>query len=144
MSNGVTNILLSIKPRWAERIYSGEKTVEVRSKLPSSYAKGLGRDDLRIIFYETVPVMRITGTAVSKGYRFLEGYGADLTGTCLNTSEFESYAKGRRVFGIELEQVRRFEAPMEVSASGFRRPPISFFVLPDDIADRIVSEGVTA
>ena len=143
MRNGVTNILLSIKPRWAEKIYAGEKTVEVRSKVPQAYGKGLGRDVLNIVFYETSPVMRITGTAVSRGFRPMEGYGVDLTGTCLNSSEYESYAKGRTVFGIQLEDVRRFDNPLPIAVIGYRRPPMSFFILSDEQMDSIVSEGVT-
>lgn len=139
---GVTNILLAIKPRWAERIYSGEKTVEVRVTVPLTYAKGAERDDLRILFYESTPVKRITGTAYSKGYRSMTSPGADLSGTCLNMSEFEAYSKGRRVFGIELEQVVRFDRPMEVSEAGVKAP-MSFRTIPDDLADRLIAQGVS-
>lgn len=51
------NVLLSIKPEWAQKIYSGEKTVEFRKNFPLKY--NLCED--YIFLYETKPICRVTG-----------------------------------------------------------------------------------
>ena len=50
-----TNLLLSIKPKYAKKIYTGEKTVELRKTKPD-----IGYGDT-IFGYETSPVKAITG-----------------------------------------------------------------------------------
>lgn len=144
MRTGNTNILISVSPRFAEKIYTGEKTVEVRSRAPVYYSRGIGRDSLRIVFYEHSPVMRITGTAVSRGFRRMFGRDADLSGTCMERSEFESYARGRTLYGFELEDARRFETPLEISVAGYTVPPAAFYILSDEKTDDIISKGATA
>ena len=52
----MTDILLSIHPKWAELILSGEKTIEVRKTVPKELCEGE-----RIFLYETAPVKKITG-----------------------------------------------------------------------------------
>lgn len=51
-------ILLSIKPKWAEKIYNGEKTIEWRKSRPR-----INRNNhhTRVYIYETAPVKCITG-----------------------------------------------------------------------------------
>lgn len=51
------NILLSIKPEWAKKIYSGEKTIEFRKNFPLKY----NLCDDYIFLYETKPVCKVTG-----------------------------------------------------------------------------------
>ena len=48
-------ILLSIHPKWAQKIYSGEKKVEWRKNIPNAdYID-------KVFLYETAPVCRVTG-----------------------------------------------------------------------------------
>ena len=49
------NLLLSIKPKYAKKIYTGEKTVELRKTKPD-----IGYGDT-VFIYETSPVKAITG-----------------------------------------------------------------------------------
>ena len=63
------NIILSIKPKWAELIYSGKKTIEWRKSFPklNSY------EDFKIekvFLYETAPVKKITGYFEFNEYGF--------------------------------------------------------------------------
>ena len=51
-------VLLSIKPQYAKLIKEGSKTIELRTKIP----KLIKGDSL--IFYETLPVQKVTFTAV--------------------------------------------------------------------------------
>ena len=50
------NLLMSIKPKYAEKIYSGEKTVELRKTKPRKIHHGSP-----VFIYETSPVKSITG-----------------------------------------------------------------------------------
>lgn len=50
------NVLLSIKPEWAKKIYSGEKTIEFRKNFPLKY----NLCDDYIFLYETKPVFAVT------------------------------------------------------------------------------------
>lgn len=46
------NIILSIKPKWAELIYSGKKTIEWRKSFPK-------RENIECVYlYETAPVKK--------------------------------------------------------------------------------------
>ena len=50
-------IMLSIHPEWAEKIYSGEKTVEWRKTVPHK----LNAASRKVFLYETSPVCKVTG-----------------------------------------------------------------------------------
>lgn len=51
------NVLLSIKPKWAEKIYNGEKTIEFRKSIPKNF--DISKDV--VFIYETAPVKMVTG-----------------------------------------------------------------------------------
>ena len=50
------NLLMSIKPKYAKKIYSGEKTVELRKTKPKKIHHGSS-----VFIYETSPAKAITG-----------------------------------------------------------------------------------
>lgn len=50
-------ILLSIHPKWADKIYSGEKTIEWRKSFPKDFISF----QTKVYLYETAPVKKITG-----------------------------------------------------------------------------------
>lgn len=52
-------ILLSIKPKYAEAICSGKKTVELRKK----FIKGNSSKDVFLMLYATAPVKKVVGIA---------------------------------------------------------------------------------
>lgn len=49
-------VLLSIRPKRAEKIYSGEKAVEWRKTFPTEATPGMP-----VLLYETAPVCKVTG-----------------------------------------------------------------------------------
>lgn len=51
------NIVLSIHPKWAELIYSGKKTLELRKSFPKNFDPELDK----VYLYETAPVKKVTG-----------------------------------------------------------------------------------
>lgn len=50
------NLIMSIKPEWAKKIYSGEKTVEWRKTKPKNFSI-----ENKIFLYETAPIKKVTG-----------------------------------------------------------------------------------
>ena len=57
-----TNILLSIHPKWAELIYSGQKTVEWRKNMPIQLTvEAVTKGTVRVYMYETAPYKAVTG-----------------------------------------------------------------------------------
>ena len=57
----VKNVLLSIKPEYAERIFSGEKRFEFRKKIWKNYNVLSVIDTQKIYLYVSAPVKRIQG-----------------------------------------------------------------------------------
>ena len=61
------NIILSIHPKWAEKIYSGEKTIEWRKVIPSClFPLHLSNKPFKVFMYETTPVKKVTGYFVCR------------------------------------------------------------------------------
>lgn len=105
------DIILSIKPEWAAKIYSGEKIVEWRKTKPKKL-----RDYDYVFLYETAPVKKITG--------FLELYGIAkkvkinnlskrhplITYGCLDKEELNRYAGGKTVYAWLIKKTVRFRS----------------------------------
>jgi len=121
----MTDIILSIHPQWAEKIYSGEKTVEVRKTKPD-WEKAESQDDLLIYLYETAPIKKVTGivflTWVDKAdkelFRNPEKYFAtDLKNACLTDKELIKYSNGKNLYFWELKDPFKFDTPQDIKGS---------------------------
>lgn len=57
------NIILSIHPEFARKIYAGEKKIELRTTIPRKYNlyEGVAPWDDYIFLYETAPIYAVTG-----------------------------------------------------------------------------------
>lgn len=132
-------ILMSIKPKWCEKIFSGEKTVEVR--------KTALETPFKVYVYETKTgfIEAVRGTcpicAFSRGkvvgefvcdtveenipdynpayerffYNSFE-CGAD----CLTSDEIAAYGKGDPLYGWHITEPKLYDKPKELSE--FRKP----------------------
>lgn len=138
MSNRSIDIILALKSKWAEKIYSGEKTVEVRKRIPYQYRTS-GHTFLRVLVYETGN-KGITGCFLSGGYRVIDPSDPDLSGTCIEPEEFFGYAAGNPTYGIVIEGVHRFGRPFALSDAEVKTAPQSFAVLNDGVYDRLLEE----
>ena len=89
----MTEILMSIHHKWAELIYSGEKTVELRKSAP----KALDGDGLKVYIYET-DLKSITGVVFVNFCHEITEISPNLVeNSCVPPEEIEAYkAKGRR------------------------------------------------
>jgi predicted transcriptional regulator len=115
----VSDVLMSIRPAYAEAILSGAKTVELRRRRPS-FGPGT-----RILIYATSPERRVRGAFEVRGV--LEGSPARLWETVAHRAgiartTFDTYFAGSdTAFAIEIANPRRI-APAAISI----RPPQSY------------------
>jgi predicted transcriptional regulator len=99
-------VLMSIHPRWARKIISGEKTVEVRRRPPSA-------DGATLLLYATGPVAAVIAHATittvhqEDADKLWRRLGAR---TALDEQQFTSYLHGASAPGaLELADVRAIE-----------------------------------
>ena len=58
-------IILAIKPRWAAKIYSREKRIELRRVIPNCIYLGEDEDEyVKVLLYESAPVSKVTGECI--------------------------------------------------------------------------------
>jgi predicted transcriptional regulator len=134
-------ILLSIHPRFAQAILSGEKTVEFRRT-------GFRRTVSSVIVYETAPTSRIVGSFVLDEHvkaspselwaKFSEESG-------LTKREFFDYFAGCAAgLALRVGRVIRFSSPVELAAIGKITPPQSFRYLTPPQLDSIAAAAERA
>jgi predicted transcriptional regulator len=105
----VRDIVLAIKPKYAQKIYSGEKTFEIRRKIPKSMIN-------RVYLYETTPVKKITGYFTLK--RVFTGpvdrvWQVVAPKSGLTPDSFYVYCGQRsKVSALEINFVEKFEHPL--------------------------------
>ena len=98
-------LIISVKPKYAEKILRGEKTIELRKCAP----KKVGKDDY-ILIYVTAPVKELWGIykiekiIKEKPDTFWENFGEK---TGISKQEFNNYYKeNTSAFGIQLLEVK--------------------------------------
>lgn len=132
--------LLSIKPEFAEKIFSGEKGFEFRKA-------AFSKDVSSIVLYVTAPVGKIVGEFKVVSIR--EDTPASLwEQTCslagISRQLFFTYFKGRKKgFAIEIGSPRKYEEAMDISVLGENIvPPQSFRYLPEDTFTHLALESL--
>lgn len=132
---GERAIVLAIHPRYAARIYAGEKTAELRRASPSSRVR-------MAFIYETAPASAITGVMLvdevcrASPTRAWRQFSRRL---CISQQEFLEYLRGCRAATVyEVSEAVRFprQVPL-VKTTRLRRAPQSYSYL-----DRTTSSKV--
>jgi len=119
-------LLLSIRPRHAEAILAGTKTVEVRRR------RVVATPGTRLILYATAPIKAVVATATLASTtiaRVDEGWAAFSDRIGLERQELEAYAKGVDAAFLLLVDVRRLPVPVtleELREDLPFRPPQSY------------------
>jgi predicted transcriptional regulator len=128
MSTDSTALFVSVKPRFAEKILAGEKSVELRRVRPSVTPGTL------VIFYASSPAREVVGTGRVKAIEtdsptaIWERHRSNVG---LPRSEYRTYFEGvRQAVGIVLTEVERLPqsvplADLRERLAGFE-PPQSF------------------
>jgi predicted transcriptional regulator len=126
------NVLLSIKPEFVERIFSGEKKFEYRKAI-------FKRNDIKkIVIYSTMPEGKIVGEF---SIEQIHNNSPDLIwkqtekSSGIQKSFFDSYFIGRqKAYAIEIANVIKYDTPIKLSQLAKKvRAPQSFSYLHDDM-----------
>lgn len=122
----MTDVLISIHPKYAYAILDGIKTVEVRK----TAMRKLDPGDT-IFLYATAPIKKVVGQC-----RFVFDWKQrsdcdDLAATCLTRSELYDYLPFPD-YGhfLEVSTPIRYGTPKDLSEFGIDRPPQSFCYVP--------------
>jgi predicted transcriptional regulator len=108
-----TTLLISIKPEFAELIFGGTKTVELRRTRPR-----IARGD-RVVLYVSFPERILRGTAIAT--QVVEASPADLWKKIghlsgINRSKFFAYFEGASYgYGIVLDAVQQLSRPWSLA-----------------------------
>lgn len=115
------NILLSIKPEYSRKIFSGEKKYEFRKRKPKLMIAA-------VFVYESSPTRRIVGKFRVK--RIHSGSPENIWLKCKDTSGIEentylNYCNGTRIIhALEIDMPFKFENPIDPfeAISNFKPP----------------------
>lgn len=129
------NIILSIHPKWAEKIYSGEKAIEWRKNMPhrmDAYKLRDGNPNFKVYLYETAPVRKITGffcwggVALFDARRMHEGFPPTTYG-CVNVEDLKKYqGENCAICGWFIDLPQKFKVPKSLEEFNIKRAPQSW------------------
>lgn len=138
-------ILMSIKPEWCEKIFSGEKTIEVRKTAPKlkppfkvyvyETKYRLGNKFINEVLNTVYDGGKVVGefvcdSVVKYNYETIicakfEVNGADVAeckrynaGACLTAEEMYEYSNGDTLYGWHITKVKPFDEPRELTEFG--------------------------
>ena len=116
------SVLISIQPKWVEKIANGEKTIEVRKSIPKlerpfkvyiycTIGNGVKGDYL---VPSNIQCGKVIGEFICRGV--MDG-GSKLLPkqSCLTLEEIFDYAKGKRVYGWRIADLKIYDKPKELS-----------------------------
>ena len=115
-------ILMSIKPKWCDKIFSGEKTIEVRKVAPKL------EPPFKVYVYESIGQGEGAGAVVGEFvcdrvdeylYGFANGKyivtASELEQTRLSQEDLFLYGKGYDLVGINITAPKQYDTPKELS-----------------------------
>lgn len=114
-------IVMSIHHEWAEKIYAGEKTVELRKTRPLRR-----RDWCKVFFYDTT-IKAVTGFAIIDNVKSVREVDVELVSASGVAKErIEAYRSVGRVYAWRIRSTQKFDEPTDVSRYGVQRVPQSW------------------
>ena len=131
------SVLISIRPKWCEKIVGGEKTIEVRKTRPKlqtpfrcyiyctqgndarrlrgSWGKVIGEFTCdRIDEYDDDTIFSFRHEDYARWNDF------DLDRACMHPEDFQNYANGKWLYGWHISDLKIYDTPKELSK--FSRP----------------------
>lgn len=141
-SEPTKDLIISIHPRYSEKILEGKKTVELRRRFPISTAKGT-----RVYIYSTSPVMAIVGCAeISEIIKLpIQNIWKKYSKSAfIKKQDFDIYFSGlNEGFALELKSAQTFEKPVSLKELRERfnfTPPQSFIYVKQEIRRALMDE----
>ncbi len=118
-------VLMSIKPKYAQSIKSGKKTIELRRVVPK-----ITKGDI-IVIYESMPVQQITAFCEVVSVLSMESqnlWKAVCHKACISKEAFDKYFQGKQqANGIELKNISILTTPKTMKELTWDlRPPQSY------------------
>ena len=124
-------VLMSIRPKWCEKIFNGEKAIEVRKTAPKletpftvyvyqtkyKFEKG----DSRLVvdaMNEITAGGKVIGSFICDTFVFDKTYGKDVlfnAAACLSQEEAEKYSNLQMLYGWHITEPKLFDKPRELS-----------------------------
>lgn len=119
----MAKIILSIKPKFAEKILAQKKSFEFRTKIPQKQVES-------ILIYETAPFKKIV--AEVKIVKIISGSPSEIWRQTKNKAgiskkAFNKYFKGHTIaYAYHLGQITVYTPPLTLENFGLSYPPQSF------------------
>jgi predicted transcriptional regulator len=107
-----TSVLLSIKPKFAEKIFDGEKRFEFRRRVFAN------RNVKKIVVYVSAPISKVIGEFEIEEIIELEvenlwDHTKEFSG--IAKDHFDTYFTGRETgFAIKIGRISKYEKPLEL------------------------------
>ena len=125
----MATILLSIKPEYADLIFSGRKKYEFRKHLPRKNVD-------RIVVYSTSPVQRVIGEVQVLGsFAMTPDSLWEMTKGLSGISQVkyrEYFKECTTAYAFQLGQTQLYEAPKTLEEMALKSAPQSFVYLDED------------
>jgi predicted transcriptional regulator len=122
---------VSVKPRFAEALLSGKKTVELRKKTP------IPNKGDEIYVYAKVPQKELVGSVICEGVvvgTLPELWRQVRTRAAVSKEEFDAYFGSRKTgVGIVVKDAWRFARPLPLADIPGFHPPQSPIRIPDSL-----------
>jgi predicted transcriptional regulator len=126
-------VLMSIKPKYADKIFSGEKKWEYRKKIWRRDGITFGT---KFLVYASAPTSKVigrftVGTLLCDSPHKLWAF----TNACSGISEdafFDYFINTERGYAIGISATALYDTPKPLSDYGIKRPPQNFMYLPDE------------
>jgi len=130
------NVLLSIKPEYTERIFSGEKKFEFRKQKPKQIIE-------RVVIYECHPSKTIVGWFSVK--RIIAGSPKEIWEICKNSSGIEkedyfNYCNGKKIiYALQIDRTFHFDIPINpFEIDSDFNPPQNFSYLNHSLMSNLI------
>lgn len=133
----MNDALISIKPKYADLIFSGKKRYEFRRKVPQKWPS-------RFYVYSGAPVKKIVGWFRTHGY----GHYTDFDNLWKDTGEWAGigredleryFANAKEMFAITIGTFDRI-SPTELREIGIKYAPQNFIYLTEKQAQELLEE----
>lgn len=133
-------VLLSIKKKYADLIFSGNKTIEIRMTQPSEMP-------VRVFMYEAIGEGEGRGKIVGEftannisNYTVVNEFSSiedrysisqsDLSASCLTIAEIDAYVRTRQFYGWHISDLCKYTYPKTLADFELKRPPMSWQYIP--------------
>lgn len=117
----MTEILISLMPKWCKKILRGEKIIELRKSKPQCECP------VRLFLYETKKGRgAVVGECLCYCIAEIDHPEIVTDGSCLTTQQIKDYAKGKKAYAWYVGKVITYERPVPISDFGITRAPQSW------------------